>query len=63
MAHRSHRMFYNKQKPKIIQYRKYKDFSNAAFMHELENAYRDFLKFHLEHSEALLIIYFKNMLL
>ena len=56
-------MFYNKQKPKIIQYRKYKDFSNAAFMHELENAYRDFLKFHLEHSEALLIIYFKNMLL
>ena len=31
-------MFYNKQKPKIIQYRKYKDFSNAAFMHELENA-------------------------
>ena len=27
-----------KQKPKIIQYRKYKDFSNEAFMYELENA-------------------------
>ena len=32
------KVFYNKQKPKIIQYRKYKDFSNEAFMHELESA-------------------------
>ena len=32
------KVFYNKQKPKIIQYRKYKDFSNEAFMHELERA-------------------------
>ena len=32
------KMFYNKQKPKIIQYRKYKGFSNEAFMHELESA-------------------------
>ena len=32
------KVFYNKQKPKIIQYRKYKDFSNETFMHELENA-------------------------
>ena len=32
------KMFYNKQKPKIIQYRKYKDFSNEAFIHELESA-------------------------
>ena len=29
--------FYNKQKPKIVQYRKYKEFSNEAFMHELES--------------------------
>ena len=32
------KVFYNKQKPKIIQYRKYKDFSNEPFMHELESA-------------------------
>ena len=32
------KVFYNKQKPKIIQYRKYKDFSNEAFVHELESA-------------------------
>ena len=32
------KVFYNKQKPKIIQYRKYKGFSNEAFMHELESA-------------------------
>ena len=32
------KVFYNKQKPKIIQYRKYKDFSNEAFIHELESA-------------------------
>ena len=31
------KVFYNKQKPKIVQYRKYKDFSNEAFMHELES--------------------------
>ena len=30
-------MFYKKQKPKIIQYRLYKDFSNDVFMHELES--------------------------
>ena len=32
------KVFYNKQKPKIIQYRKYKGFSNEAFMQELESA-------------------------
>ena len=32
------KVFYNKQKPKIIQYRKYKGFSNEAFMNELESA-------------------------
>ena len=32
------KVFYNKLKPKIIQYRKYKGFSNEAFMHELESA-------------------------
>ena len=32
------KVFYNKQKPKIIQYRKYKGFSNEAFMLELESA-------------------------
>ena len=31
------KVFYNKQKPKI-QYRKYKSFSNEAFMHEFERA-------------------------
>ena len=30
------KVFYNKQKPKIIQYVKYKYFSKEAFMHELE---------------------------
>ena len=32
------KVFYDKQKPQINQYRKYKDFSNEAFMHELESA-------------------------
>ena len=31
-------VFYNIQKRKIIQYRKYKDFSNEAFMYEIESA-------------------------
>ena len=32
------KVFCNKQKPKIIQYRQYKGFCNEAFMHELESA-------------------------
>ena len=56
------KVFCNKQKPKINQYRKYKDFSNEAFMHQLA-LYQYFLKFYLARSKALLIIYFKNMLL
>ena len=32
------KVFYSKQKLKIIQYRKNKDFSNKPFMHELESA-------------------------
>ena len=32
------KLFYKKQKLKTIQYRKYKDFSNEAFMHELESS-------------------------
>ena len=32
------KVFYKKQNPKIIQYRKYKDFSNETFMHELVSA-------------------------
>ena len=32
------KVFYSKQKLKIIQYRKYKDFSNEVFMHEFESA-------------------------
>ena len=32
------RVFYNKQKPKIIQYTKYKGFSNEVYMHELKSA-------------------------
>ena len=43
------KVFCNKQKPKINQYRKYKDFSNQAFMHQLA-LYGYFLKFHLAHS-------------
>ena len=31
------KVFYNIQKSKTIQYRKYKSFSNEAFMHELES--------------------------
>ena len=31
------KLFYIKQKPKVIQYRMYKDFSDDAFMHELES--------------------------
>ena len=36
------KVFYNKQKPKIIQYRKYKDFSNEPFINELESALLSF---------------------
>ena len=39
------KVFYNKQKPKIIQYRKYKGFSNEAFMQELESALARFSQF------------------
>ena len=35
-------VFYNKQKPKIIQYRKFKDFLNEVFMHELESTFSRF---------------------
>ena len=48
------KVFYDKQKPKIIQYGKYKDFFNEAFI---------FLKFYLGHLKALLITYSKKMLL
>ena len=36
------KVFYNKQKLKIIQYRKYKHFSNEAFMHELGSTLSSF---------------------
>ena len=36
------KLLYNKQKPKVIQYRMYKDFSNDAFMHELESILQTF---------------------
>ena len=39
------KVFYNKQKPKIIQYRKYKGFSNEAFMQELKSALARFSQF------------------
>ena len=29
-------VFFNRQKSRVIQYRKYKDFSNEAFMHKLK---------------------------
>ena len=36
------KVFYNKQKPKVIQYRKYEDFSNETFIRELESALPSF---------------------
>ena len=30
------KVFYNNQKPEVVQYREYNFFSNEAFMHELE---------------------------
>ena len=36
------KVFYNKQKPKVIQCKKYKYFSNEAFMHELESTLSSF---------------------
>ena len=41
------KVFYNKEKPKIIQYRKYKDSPNEAFMHELESALSRFCQISL----------------
>ena len=38
------KVFYNKQKPKVIQYTKYKDFSNAVFIHELESTFSSFCR-------------------
>ena len=39
------KIFYNKQKPKIFQSRKNKDFSNEALMHELERFIEIFSNF------------------
>ena len=36
------KVLFNKQKPKIIQYKKYKDFPNEVFMHESESALQRF---------------------
>ena len=36
------KVFYSKLKPKVIQFKKYKDFSNEAFMHELESTLSSF---------------------
>ena len=41
-------VFYEKAKPKVIQYRKYKNFSNEFFMHELEITLSRFFKTFLE---------------
>ena len=42
------KVFYSKQKPKMIQYRKYKVFSNEAFLHELESALARFSQISFE---------------
>ena len=42
------KVFYHKRKPKIIQYRKYKDFSYEAFMHESERALSSFFQISFE---------------
>ena len=36
------KVFYNKRKLNIIKYRKYKDLSHEALMHELENSLLNF---------------------
>ena len=36
------KVFYKKQKPKVIQYIKYNHFSKKAFMHELESTFSSF---------------------
>ena len=36
------KVFYKKQKPKVIQYIKYNHFSKKAFMHELEGTFSSF---------------------
>ena len=36
------KVLYNKQKPKIIQYKKYKDFPNKVFIHESKSALQRF---------------------
>ena len=36
------KIFYNKQKPKFIRYRMYKDFSNVALMDDLESTLSSF---------------------
>ena len=44
---------YNKQKPKVIQYGKYKDFSNEPFMHELESTLLSFSQISFETSKSI----------
>ena len=38
------KMFYNKQRPKVIHYKKCEDFSNEIFAHELERALSKFFE-------------------
>ena len=42
------KVFYNKQKPKVIQYGKYKDFFNEAFTHKLETTLSSFSQISFE---------------
>ena len=41
------KVFFNKSKPKVSKYGKYKHFSNDALMHQLGKVYQVFPKFHL----------------
>ena len=43
------KVFHNKQNFKVNNYRKYKQFSNEAFMHEVKGTCGGFHKFILEH--------------
>ena len=58
------KVFYKKQKPKVIQYIKYNHFSKKAFMHELEGTFSSFSQISLgTFKKKLWTAYLKGMLL
>ena len=57
------KVFYNKQKSKVIQYSKDKNFSNDPFMHELRSTLSMFSQISFGTYKQLRTAYFKSMLL